>query len=51
MHISYRDSKLTRVLKDSLTNPETYILMLVTVNPDPSFFDDTFNTLSFCNKI
>jgi predicted helicase len=31
--VPYRDSKLTRVLKDSLTDPKCHILLIVTLNP------------------
>lgn len=51
MHIPYRDSKLTRVLRDSLLDTRCLILMIVTLNPNPSQYDETFNSLAFANKI
>ena len=50
-YIPYRDSKLTRVLKDSLIDPKCSILLIVTLNPTVSQYDDTFNSLTFANKI
>ena len=50
-YIPYRDSKLTRVLKDSLVDPKCAILLIVTLNPSVSQYDDTFNSLTFANKI
>ena len=51
VHIPYRDSKLTRVLKDSLCDLSSFILLIVTLNPQQEQFDDTFNSLTFANKI
>lgn len=51
MHIPYRDSKLTRVLRDSLLDPKCHILLIVTINPLQDHYDETFNSLAFANKI
>jgi len=51
MHIPYRDSKLTRVLRDSLLDPKCSILLIVTLNPLQTHYDETFNSLTFANKI
>ena len=51
LHIPYRDSKLTRVLKESLIDPQCNILMIMCLNPHPSVFDETFHTVAFANKI
>ena len=51
LHIPYRDSKLTRVLKESLVDPQCHILMIMCLNPHPSVFDETANTVAFANKI
>jgi kinesin family member 18/19 len=52
LHIPYRDSKLTRVLKESLVDPQCNILMIMCLNPHPSVFDETANnTVAFANKI
>ena len=47
--VPYRDSKLTRLLKDSLGgNSKT--LMIVNVSPAQSQFDETLNTLKYANR-
>jgi hypothetical protein len=50
-HIPFRDSKLTKVLKDSLVSPKQSILVIANINPSKDLYDDTFNTLQFCDKI
>ncbi|KAJ1506199.1 hypothetical protein HMI55_001272, partial [Coelomomyces lativittatus] len=48
-HIPYRDSKLTRLLQDSLGgNSQT--LMLACVSPADSNFQETLNTLKYANR-
>ncbi|PKC59551.1 P-loop containing nucleoside triphosphate hydrolase protein, partial [Rhizophagus irregularis] len=48
-HIPYRDSKLTRLLQDSLGgNSQT--LMLACVSPSDSNFMETLNTLKYANR-
>lgn len=45
-YVSYWDSKLTRILKDSLGgNCKT--LMIVTISPSSNYFDETINTLKY----
>ena len=47
--VPYRDSKLTRMLKDSLGgNCKT--VMVVTVSPASSQFEETLNTLKYANR-
>lgn len=47
--VPYRDSKLTRMLKDSLGgNCKT--VMVVTVSPSSSQFEETLNTLKYANR-
>ena len=47
--IPFRDSKLTRILKDSLGgNSQT--VMLVTISPASSQFEETVNTLKYANR-
>lgn len=47
--VPYRDSKLTRMLKDSLGgNCKT--VMVVTVSPSMSQFEETLNTLKYANR-
>ena len=49
IHIPYRDSKLTRLLKDSLGgNART--VMIANVSPAISTFEDTYNTLKYANR-
>lgn len=48
-HIPYRDSKLTRLLKDSLGgNCKT--LMISCVSPALLSYDDTHNTLKYASR-
>jgi kinesin family protein 18/19 len=48
-HIPYRDSKLTRLLKDSLGgNCKT--VMIANVSPCSSSYEDTHNTLKYANR-
>ncbi|ORZ11891.1 hypothetical protein BCR42DRAFT_420830, partial [Absidia repens] len=48
-HIPYRDSKLTRLLQDSLGgNSQT--LMMACVSPSDSNFGETLNTLRYANR-
>lgn len=49
MHIPYRDSKLTRLLQDSLGgNSQT--VMIACVSPSDSDFMETLNTLKYANR-
>lgn len=48
-HIPYRDSKLTRLLKDSLGgNCQT--IMIACVAPTVRAYEDTYNTLKYANR-
>ncbi|KAM4039296.1 kinesin-like protein KIF7 isoform 1-T2 [Anomaloglossus baeobatrachus] len=48
-HIPYRDSKITRILKDSLGgNAKT--VMMCCISPSASDFDETLNTLNYANR-
>lgn len=48
-HIPYRDSKLTRLLQDSLGgNSKT--VMLTAVSPADYNFDETLSTLRYANR-
>ena len=48
-YVPYRDSKLTRLLKDSLGgNART--VMIANVSPFAGTFDDTYNTLKYANR-
>ena len=49
IHISYRDSKLTRLLQDSLGgNAKT--MMIVTISPSSYNTDETISSLNFANR-
>ncbi|XP_018569213.1 kinesin-like protein KIF18A isoform X2 [Anoplophora glabripennis] len=48
-HVPYRDSKLTRLLKDSLGgNCQT--VMIANVSPSSLSFEDTYNTLKYATR-
>uniref|UniRef100_A0A8C2Q6E8 Kinesin family member 7 n=1 Tax=Cyprinus carpio TaxID=7962 RepID=A0A8C2Q6E8_CYPCA len=48
-HIPYRDSKITRILKDSLGgNAKT--LMIACISPSSSDFDESLNTLNYAKR-
>lgn len=48
-HIPYRDSNLTRILKDSLGgNCQT--LMIANVSPSSITYEDTYNTLKYASR-
>ncbi|KAI4487985.1 hypothetical protein M0804_004833 [Polistes exclamans] len=48
-HIPYRDSKLTRLLKDSLGgNCQT--VMIANISPSNLNYEDTYNTLRYANR-
>ena len=48
-HIPYRDSKLTRLLKDSLGgNCKT--VMIANISPSSTSYEDTHNTLKYANR-
>nr|XP_015808826.2 kinesin-like protein KIF18A isoform X2 [Nothobranchius furzeri] len=48
-HIPYRDSKLTRILKDSLGG-NCRTVMIANVGPSSKSYDDTQNTLKYANR-
>lgn len=49
IHIPYRDSKLTRLLKDSLGgNCQT--VMIANISPSNLSYEDTYNTLRYANR-
>ncbi|KAG2230793.1 hypothetical protein INT48_006815, partial [Thamnidium elegans] len=48
-HVPYEDSKLTRLLKDSLGG-NSHTLMLACVSPDSSDYTETLNTLNYTNR-
>ncbi|KAK9762349.1 hypothetical protein K7432_012004 [Basidiobolus ranarum] len=48
-HVPYRDSKLTRLLQDSLGG-NSYTLMIACVSPVESNLNETLNTLQYANR-
>ncbi|KAI8088706.1 P-loop containing nucleoside triphosphate hydrolase protein [Halteromyces radiatus] len=48
-HIPYRDSKLTRLIQDSLGG-NSHTLMLACISPSPSDYMETLNTLKYANR-
>ncbi|XP_021946834.2 kinesin-like protein KIF18A [Folsomia candida] len=48
-HIPYRNSKLTRLLKDSLSG-NCVTVMIANVSPGSNTFEDTHNTLHYANR-
>jgi Kinesin motor domain len=48
-HIPYRDSKLTRLLKDSLGG-NCRTTMIVMISPAPEAFSETLSTLKFATR-
>lgn len=49
MHIPYRDSKLTRLLKDSLAG-NCNTVMIACISPTSLSYEDTMNTLKYANR-
>ena len=48
-HIPYRDSKLTRLLKDSLGG-NSRTVMIANISPYIYSYDDTYNTLNYADR-
>ncbi|XP_069479620.1 kinesin-like protein KIF18A isoform X2 [Ambystoma mexicanum] len=48
-HIPYRNSKLTRLLKDSLGG-NCRTIMIAAVSPSAFSYEDTYNTLKYANR-
>nr|KAG5698636.1 hypothetical protein BaRGS_003150 [Batillaria attramentaria] len=48
-HIPYRDSKLTRLLKDSLGG-NCRTIMIAAVSPSSLSYEDTYNTLKYADR-
>ena len=47
--VPYRDSKLTRILKDSLGG-NTRTIMIACISPSSLFYDETINTLTYAQR-
>merc|ERR1719326_2853751 len=48
-YVNYRDSKLTRLLKDSLSG-NCYTTMIAHVSPSIAAFEETINTLKYAHR-
>ncbi|XP_053115957.1 kinesin-like protein KIF18B isoform X2 [Hemicordylus capensis] len=48
-HIPYRDSKLTRLLKDSIGG-NCRTVMIAAISPSALSYEDTYNTLKYANR-
>ncbi|CAK7290646.1 Kinesin-like protein KIF18B [Vulpes lagopus] len=48
-HVPYRDSKLTRLLKDSIGG-NCHTVMIATVSPSSLAYEDTYNTLKYADR-
>lgn len=48
-HVPYRDSKLTRLLQDSLGG-NTHTLVFATISPNLAAIDETISTLNFADR-
>lgn len=48
-HIPYRESKLTRILQDSL-GVNTRTILIATVSPASNYIEETINTLKFADR-
>lgn len=49
VYVPYRDSKLTRLLKDSLGG-NSRTVMIANISPSATCFEDTSNTLKYANR-
>ncbi|WFD24342.1 hypothetical protein MEQU1_003041 [Malassezia equina] len=49
-HIPYRDSKLTRILQNSLSG-QARIAVVCTLNPSPAMVEESLGTLNFARRI
>jgi hypothetical protein len=48
-HIPYRDSKLTRILQNSLGG-NSYTSVIAVIHPSPKYYDECLSTLQFANR-
>lgn len=49
-HIPYRDSKLTRLLQNSLGG-NSFTVLLATIRPDVEHYEEGLSTLQFANRV
>ncbi|KAN0062549.1 Kinesin-like protein kip2 [Thecaphora frezii] len=50
MHVPYRDSKLTRILQNSLSG-NARVAVVCTINPTPTAVDESLSTLNFARRV
>jgi len=50
-HISYRDSRLTRILKPCFADPQARVLLCANISPTIKSFQETKSTLRFANQV
>eukprot|EP01028_Stygiella_incarcerata_P004213 TRINITY_DN1899_c0_g1_i4.p1 TRINITY_DN1899_c0_g1~~TRINITY_DN1899_c0_g1_i4.p1 ORF type:complete len:851 (+),score=282.44 TRINITY_DN1899_c0_g1_i4:165-2717(+) len=50
-HVPYRDSKLTRLLKNSLSIPECKVLLIANMSPVLSSMNESISTLRFADRL
>lgn len=48
-HVPYRDSKLTRLLKDSIGG-NCRTVMIAAISPSSLTYEDTYNTLKYADR-
>lgn len=48
-HVPYRDSKLTRMLQNSLGG-NSYTTVVAAIHPHPSYYEECLSTLQFANR-
>lgn len=48
-HVPYRDSKLTRLLKDSIGG-NCHTVMIAAISPSSLTYEDTYNTLKYADR-
>ena len=48
-YIPYRDSKLTRLLKDSLSG-SSKLIMIACISTNPSQIEETINTIQYASR-
>lgn len=49
-HVPYRDSKLTRLLQDSLSSADCLTTLIATVSGDQTNLNETLQTLKFAQR-
>eukprot|EP01062_Namystynia_karyoxenos_P041152 TRINITY_DN29968_c3_g1_i1.p1 TRINITY_DN29968_c3_g1~~TRINITY_DN29968_c3_g1_i1.p1 ORF type:complete len:1097 (+),score=398.15 TRINITY_DN29968_c3_g1_i1:162-3452(+) len=50
-HVSYRDSRLTRILKPCFADPAARVLLCANISPTIKSFQETKSTLRFANQV